>query len=267
MNDLRPLLAAAFHAMDTATDLAKHHKAVTAHPKGDRDMVTDLDIEIERAVRARLRHDAPDVAFLGEEESPASSTTDLTWALDPIDGTANLVHNLPLYAISLALVHEDRPLLGIIDLPMLGQRYWAAQGQGAWLDGKPIQVSNGDRLADAMVTIGDYAVGSNAAAKNKLRLDITAELARRVLRVRMLGSAAIDLAWLAEGKTDACILLSNKPWDTAAGVVIAAEAGAHVVDLDGSTHTMQSKAAIGAAPGLIADIISLMHRSQTQTAH
>ena len=113
-----------------------------------------------------------------------------------------------------------------------------------------------------MVTIGDYAVGSNAAAKNRLRLNITAELADRVLRVRMLGSAAIDLAWLAEGKTDACILLSNRPWDTAAGVVIAAEAGAQVVDLDGSTHTMRSKAAIGAAPGLIAEIINLIFRSQ-----
>lgn len=263
MTDLRPLLAAAFCAMDTAADLAKNHEAGIAYPKGDRDMVTDLDIEIERAVRTRLRQDAPDVAFLGEEESPASSTMDLTWALDPIDGTANLVHNLPLYAVSLALVQEDRPLLGIIDLPTLGQRYWAVQGQGAWLDGKRIQASKRDRLADAMVTIGDYAVGSNAAIKNRLRLNITAELADRVLRVRMLGSAAIDLTWLAEGKTDACILLSNKPWDTAAGVIIAAEAGAQVVDLDGSTHTMRSKAAIAAAPGLIADIIGLIHRSQT----
>src|SRR5689334_7601956 len=110
MNDTRQLLATAFRAMDTAADIAKRHKAGTAHPKGDRDMVTDLDIEIERAVRARLRQDAPDVAFLGEEESPASNTKDLTWALDPIDGTANLVHNIPLYAVSLALVQEDRPL-------------------------------------------------------------------------------------------------------------------------------------------------------------
>ena len=92
---------------------------------------------------------------------------------------------------------------------------------------------------------------------------MTAQLARSVLRVRMLGSAAIDLAWLAEGKTDACIILSNQPWDTAAGVVIAAEAGAQVVDLDGSPHTMRSKATIGAPPGLIAEILDLMHRART----
>jgi myo-inositol-1(or 4)-monophosphatase len=117
-----------------------------------------------------------------------------------------------------------------------------------------------------MVTIGDYAVGSDAATKNRLRLNVTAELARHVLRVRMLGSAAIDLAWLAEGKTDACILLTNKPWDTAAGVVIATEAGAQVVDFDGSTDTMRSKATIGAAPGIITEIISLIRRSQSVDA-
>ena len=102
------------------------------------------------------------MAFLGEEESPAGSTKDLTWALDPIDGTANLVHGLPLYAVSLALVQTICPLLGIIDVPMLGQRYWAARNQGAWLDGERIHVSRRDRLADAMVTLGDYAVGDEA---------------------------------------------------------------------------------------------------------
>jgi myo-inositol-1(or 4)-monophosphatase len=262
VSETGPLLAAAFRAMDTAAEIAKG-QAGTATSKGDRDMVTDLDIGIERAVRASLKQDAPDVAFLGEEESPGGSTQGLTWALDPIDGTANLVHNLPLYAVSLALVENDAALLGIIDLPMLGRRYWAARNQGAWLDGERIHVSRRDRLAEAMVTLGDYAVGDEASAKNRLRLSVTAQLARSVLRVRMLGSAAIDLAWLAEGKTDACIILSNQPWDTAAGVVIAAEAGAQVVDLDGSPHTMRSKATIAAPPGLIAEILDLMHRART----
>jgi myo-inositol-1(or 4)-monophosphatase len=84
---------------------------------------TNVDIEIERAVRASLAEDAPHVAFLGEEESPAGGTSELTWALDPIDGSANLVHGLPLFAVSLALVRDDAPILGIIDLPMLGRRY------------------------------------------------------------------------------------------------------------------------------------------------
>ena len=252
-----PLLAAATHAMDTAADMARHHQPLRARSKGDRDMVTNLDVEIERAVRASLRQDAPQVAFLGEEESSATATRELTWAFDPIDGTANLVHGLPLFAISLALVRDDYPLLGIIDLPMLGQRYSAMQGQGAFLNGEPIHVSDSGDLAEAMVTVGDYAVGPDADRKNKLRLAVTAQLARQVLRVRMLGSAAIDLAWLAEGKTDACIILGSHPWDIAAGVIIAIEAGARIVDQGGAIHTLRGRATVATTPRLLAEIARL----------
>ena len=113
-----------------------------------------------------------------------------------------------------------------------------------------------------MVTVGDYAVGQDAARRNELRLAVTAQLARRVLRVRMLSSAAIDLAWLAAGKTDACIILGSHPWDIAAGVIIAAEAGATIVDLHGSAHTLRAKATIAASPALIADISHLVTEAQ-----
>lgn len=252
-----PLLAAATRAMNTASAMARHHQPLRARSKGDRDMVTNLDVEIERAVRASLRQDAPQVAFLGEEESSATATRELTWAFDPIDGTANLVHGLPLFAISLALVRDDYPLLGIIDLPMLGQRYSAVQGQGAFLNGEPIHVSDSGDLAEAMVTVGDYAVGPDADRKNKLRLAVTAQLARQVLRVRMFGSAAIDLAWLAEGKTDACIILGSHPWDIAAGVIIAIEAGARIADLGGAIHTLRGRATVATTPRLLAEIARL----------
>lgn len=248
--------------MDTAADMARTNKPIVTRSKGDRDMVTNLDIEIERAVRASLEQDAPHIAFLGEEESPTGGTSDLTWALDPIDGTANLVHGLPLFAVSLALVRDDCPILGIIDLPVLGRRYSAVKDQGARLNGEPLHVSDSDSLTDAMVTVGDYAVGDGAVSKNELRLAVTGQLARQVLRVRMLGSAAIDLAWLAEGKTDACIILGSHPWDIAAGVIIATEAGAQIVDLDGSPHTLRARATIAAAPGLIAKIVRLIGRAQ-----
>jgi myo-inositol-1(or 4)-monophosphatase len=218
------------------------------------------------AVRARLQHDTPHVAFLGEEESSTTATREPTWALDPIDGTANLIRGLPLFAISLALVSGDCPILGIIDLPAFGQRYSAVQGQGASLDGEPIHVRDRADLADAMVSVGDYAVGKDADRRNDLRLAVTAQLARRVMRVRMLGSAAIDLAWLAEGKTDACIILGGHPWDIAAGVIIAAEAGAKIIDLDGAAHTLRAKATIAATPGLIPDVSRLIAEAQARSA-
>ncbi|TLP62419.1 inositol monophosphatase family protein [Microbispora triticiradicis] len=109
-----------------------------------------------------------------------------------------------------------------------------------------------------MVSVGDYAVGKGAEAKNRVRLPLNYQLATRVQRVRMFGSVAVDLAWVAEGKTDACIMLSNNPWDTAAGVLIAREAGAIITDIDGTPHTMKARATIAAAPKILADLVELV---------
>ena len=121
------------------------------------------------------------------------------WTLDPIDGTVNFAHDVPLFAVSLALIRDQRPVLGVIDLPAMDSRYWAAQGHGAHRDGRALKVRDVDRLDDAVLAIGDYAVGPGATDKNRIRLNVTELLAGRALRVRMLGSAAIDLAWLAGG--------------------------------------------------------------------
>ena len=112
-------------------------------------------------------------------------------------------------------------------------------------------MSGTSRLSDAIVAIGDYAVGSGAASKNRLRLALTARFAEAVQRVRMTGTAALDLAWLAEGKIDAALTLSNHPWDMAAGVAIAREAGAVVIDRDGTSHCPRSSVtlAVDSRPG------------------
>ncbi|MFE8941128.1 inositol monophosphatase family protein [Streptomyces sp. NPDC007872] len=104
--------------------------------------------------------------------------------------------------------------------------------------------------AEAIVGLGDYAVGEQAAKRNEQRFVLTQLLAAKVLRVRMLGSAAIDLAWVASGHLDACVALSNHLWDVAAGVAIAREAGAAVIDIDGTPHTPSSRATIAVTPGL-----------------
>jgi myo-inositol-1(or 4)-monophosphatase len=101
-----------------------------------------------------------------------------------------------------------------------------------------------------MVALGDYATGPDAAERNLARVRISAVLAARAQRVRMLGSAAIDLAWVAAGKLDASVMLSNKPWDTSAGALLAREAGARVTDLDGRNHDLTSTATIATTPGV-----------------
>ena len=116
-------------------------------------------------------------------------------------------------------------------------------------------------LKEAIVAVGDYAVGDNAESKNTLRIAITQALAATALRVRMVGSAAIDLAWLADGRIDASLTMSNNPWDMAAGVAIAREAGALIVDADGSDYTLRSGSTIAVAPNLLNDFLQLVTRA------
>ncbi|MFF5082083.1 inositol monophosphatase family protein [Actinoplanes sp. NPDC000266] len=225
--------------------------------KGDRDMASEVDYAVEDRVRTFLAEHTPEIGFLGEENGPSGTADGPTWALDPVDGTVNFVHGSPLCAISLGLITENRSVIGVIDLPFLGNRYSAAEGNGAHADGNPIRVSTTRRVSDAVVAIGDYAVGDGAAEKNRARFALTQRLAENVQRIRMHGSAAIDLAWLAAGQVDAVVMLANKPWDTAAGVVIAREAGALTADRDGSAHSFESSATIAANPNLLRAILDL----------
>lgn len=231
--------------------------------KGDRDLASELDFTIERELRTFLRHATPAIGFLGEEEGSTGSA-ELQWALDPIDGTANFVRGIPLRAVSLGLLHRDNAVLGVIELPFLGSRYAAAKGDGASLNGQPIKASTVEDLSEAIVGIGDYAVGPDASAKNRLRLALTARLAEKAQRVRMTGSAALDLAWLAEGRIDAALTLSNHAWDMAAGVAIAREAGASVVDRDGTSHDALSAMTIAAAPALSDTLLTLLAKADFQ---
>ncbi|RVX46899.1 myo-inositol-1(or 4)-monophosphatase [Nonomuraea polychroma] len=256
--DARTLLPIAEHAASIASEIIRSKAPGVVTAKGDRDMATEVDYAVEHAVREFLSRETPEIGFLGEEEGVSSTGDGLMWALDPVDGTANFLHGIPLCGVSLGLVDKDMPTLGVIELPILGIRYTAAEGAGAQANGSTIRASDARDLESAIVALGDYAVGENAHERNRPRFALTHELAARVQRIRMFGSAAIDLAWVADGRIDANIMLSNNPWDTAAGVVIAREAGAAVVDIDGSPHSMTAHATIAASPKLVADLVELI---------
>jgi myo-inositol-1(or 4)-monophosphatase len=260
MTDHATLLPIAHEAVDIASNLMRTMQPGVLTAKGDRDMASEVDYAIERRVRDFLAAKTPEIGFLGEEEG-AQGPDELVWALDPVDGTVNFVHGSPMCAVSLGLVHQDRAVLGVIDTPFLGCRYSALDGAGAFANGSPVRNSRAERLEDAVVAIGDYAVGADATTKNRARLAVTERLAARVQRVRMHGSAAIDLAWLAHGRVDAVIMLSNKPWDTSAGVVIARESGAVVCDVDGSNHTLRASATIAATPSLVTPVMQIVAAS------
>jgi myo-inositol-1(or 4)-monophosphatase len=262
MSEFAPLLATALDAVALASDLIRDHEPAKLTAKGDRDFASDVDFAVERAVRSYLTDKTPDIGFLGEEDGLTAAAGELLWALDPIDGTVNFVQGMPLCAVSLGLVHRKRTVLGVIDLPFLDTRYHAVEGDGAFCGSRRLRVRDVTGLDSAVIALGDYAVGTGAAEKNALRFALTEDLAQRALRLRMLGTAATDLAWLADGKVHASVTMSNKPWDTSAGVVIAREAGALVVDRDGSPHTFDSEATIAGAPGIIGQLVDAIRRAE-----
>jgi myo-inositol-1(or 4)-monophosphatase len=175
----------------------------------------------------------------------------------------------PTCSVSLALMHRGGPVVAVTHAPLLSRTYHGIKDSGAFLNGEPISVSGTKRLNAAIVSLGDYAVGPEAATLNQQRMALTAELIPRVERIRMIGAATLDLAFVAEGALDACVMMSNKPWDTAAGTLIAREAGAHITDAYGNPHTYQSASTVATAAAItdeLATVIQTTIASSTQPA-
>lgn len=257
LSDAKALLSVAQEAVDAAVEYVVTHPVTGIRDKGGRQIVTDTDEAVERIVRDRLTRQTPDLGFLGEETG-ATGGRDTYWVLDPVDGTTNFSHGLPLNAVSLGLVHGDQPVLGVIALPFLGGRYWAADGHGAYRDDTRLRVSETTDLSEALVALSNYGGGGDAPVRDLISAELDRTLSVRTQGLRRLGATAVDLAFLAAGALDASITLGNCTWDTAAGAVIAREAGAAVVDSDGSPHTTRSRCTIAVTPGLRDAVLSLL---------
>lgn len=261
----RDFLETAWHATALGADILAHARPGEIHKKGDRDLVTDADLGIQHKIISHLARATPDIGVLAEESDhqPNPDTAERLWVLDPIDGTSNFAHGLPLCAVSLALLENGQPVVAVTRAPLLQRTYHATKGGGAYLNGNPITASDTNQLTDAIVSLGDYATGQNAHERNQHRLALTAQLVAHVERIRMFGAATLDLVFVAEGATDAAIIMSNKPWDTAAGTLIAAEAGVSVTDAHGNPHTHQSTATIATTPGIASQLASIIKNSGT----
>ncbi len=258
------LLRGAERAVGKGADLLREKRwhVGSIIPKGDRDYATEVDVRIEETIRAELEEIAPGTSFLGEEEGGTDiAEAEAVWVLDPIDGTVNFANGSPLCAISLALVERGEPTLGVIDLPLLGERYVAWRGGGAHLNGERIGVVEKPGLDEAMVGFADFAVGESARVENRIHAELMGRLVSASLRVRVHGSESLDLAWLAAGRLDVTVMLSNLPWDVAAGVLIAGEAGAEMFDRDGSPWSPHSAFTIGATPGLVAELLPIVQEA------
>lgn len=208
--------------------------------KGARDYSTAVDLKVERVVKNFLKIETPDIPVIGEESSPRFGKLELAWVPDPVDGTVNYSQGRPLHGVSVALIDPRSPRVAGVSLPALGRRYLAELGAGAYMNGTRVRVSGTVRLSEAVVSIGDFPTGKKSVEREARQIKILGRLARRVLRVRMHGAAAVDMCFVADGTVEAAITLSNRIWDIQPGVLIVRGAGSIVVEQARSHHTVRS---------------------------
>jgi myo-inositol-1(or 4)-monophosphatase len=209
-----------------AAELARARcRQVTTHEKDNLSYVTDLDRDVERLLRERLGARYPDDVLTGEEYAAAGGSGPRRWSIDPIDGTGNMVHGLPLWAISVGLIVTGEPVLGVIAVPPLGELYWSVKGGGAFLGGRRLAARDAENFHNQ----DNVCVGTNA-----LRVVDPRTLPGRL---RDLGSACCEQTFVAANRLQACTFLGEQAHDVAAGVVIAREAGCRFGTIDGEELT------------------------------
>jgi myo-inositol-1(or 4)-monophosphatase len=257
-------LALAVEAVTRAGELQLARLATGIHvrEKGPADVVTDVDLAVEAMFRALVAERRPGDGVLAEELAEARPGRGVArrWLFDPVDGTANYAHGVPFFCASLALEVDGAVEVAAVYEPVRRELFTAERGRGARLNGATLAVSSTARLADAMLGTG-FPHGATTRVPEMEAL--LGELAVRARAVRRLGSAALDLCYVAAGRMDGFWDRGLKPWDTAAGALVVAEAGGRVTAMDGgsfSCHAGDVLASNGIVHPDLLECILLCHR-------
>ena len=220
--------------------------------KGKGDYVTELDHRSEEAILGRIREDFPDHIMHAEESGLDCRDSEYRWLIDPLDGTANYVQGIPVYAVSIAVMKGKKVIVGVVYHPDQGELFWATRGGGAFLNGQPICVSSKVEMSTAMLASG-------FPWRSKQYLDSYMESFKRLLSeaagVRRMGAAAVDLAYTACGRFDGFWEMKLSPWDIAAGILLIEEAGGVVTDFVGGKDFLSSGNVVAGAPAIHAGML------------
>lgn len=224
--------------------------------KGPANFVSAADRKAEETLYAELSKARPNFGFLMEEggEVPGKDKSQ-TWIIDPIDGTTNFLHGIPMFAISIGLEREGQLVAGVIYNPIMDELYTAERGKGAYLNDKRIRVSARKAIADAVVATGIPHRGRPNHPRFHREIEA---VCKAVAGVRRTGAASLDLAWTAAGRFDAYWEHDLKPWDIAAGIVICREAGGLVTDVDGGAEMLDTGALVAGAGPIQKELTALL---------
>jgi len=216
--------------------------------KSKADLVTEADTAIEAFLIDKIHTNFPNHSIKAEESGQHDGDQEDEWFIDPIDGTLNYAHGLPQYAISVAYACKGELKLGVIANPPMQEYFYAEAGKGSWLNGKPIHVSETQELIDSMLITGFRYHLLDTPRSN---INNFIRLSHEVQSVRRLGSAALDLAYVACGRVEGFWEIDLSPWDVAAGILLIREAGGIVSTLHGEGHLLKGSVDILAANPII----------------
>lgn len=245
-------------AVETGEMLLRHaggRRCVRYKGRGVANPVTEMDVAAEERIVRRIRREFPDHALVAEEGG-ARGDSPCCWYVDPLDGTTNYVHGLPLWCVSIGYAVQGRVMAGAVYAPAFGDLFWAARGRGAFRNGRRLRVSGTGRLAEALLATG-FPYREPGRSRN---LKLFGAFLTRAQAIRRPGAASLDLAWVACGALDGFWEFDLGPWDLAAGVILAEEAGARVTDLRGGTFQLSRGQVVAANPTLHRAMLAVLRR-------
>jgi len=226
--------------------------------KGRNDLVSYVDKTSEKMLVEELLRILPDSGFITEEKTTSIEGKKLTWIIDPLDGTTNFIHGVPIFCVSIALALNNEPILGVVYEMNLDECFYAWKGGGAYLNGKRIYVSKVDGLKNGLMVTG-FAVTDNS--KLKSLLEMFEYCIRNTHGIRRLGSAAADIVYVACGRFEGFYEYGLSPWDIAAGIIILKEAGGKVSDFSGSNDYLFGKQIVAANANVFDELLSVIKKT------
>ena len=257
------LMAARKGAVELEFAVKKLHK-LKVEKKGSTDYVTEVDRRVEQIIFENIKSYYPEHNFLGEESGEEINNSNVTWILDPIDGTTNFINGFPHYCISLCASVDGVPTHGVIIDPTRREEFSASKGKGAQLNGERIRVSDQKNLTDALLSCSSRSTPEQNYKYNLLGTFM--ELYKNEITIRRTGCSALDLAYIGAGRLDGFWGNGLKPWDVAAGIVIAEEAGALLSDFHGSPKYHGSENIVCCSPKCFKPILQAVESNlETKT--
>jgi len=204
--------------------------------ENNKEIVTRYDKVVSQYLVGQIEQRYPTHNILSEESGFRDKGSSYMWIVDALDGTQNFANNNPLFAVCLGIAKDEEMFLGVIYLPVLDELYFAEQGQGAFLEGRQLEVSSNNNLADS------YGVWCEGGVTDRDKLtQLFSSIYPQVMDLRKLGSGGAETAWVASGRSDFYFVVDVEPWDIAPGVLLVEEAGGEVTDLQGHNWTLSSR--------------------------